>query len=159
LTPDLRPEGSPEKLADRRYNYIGEISWVDDRAIIFGGDIQLYRLRVSGGTAPERLSWAPRPCDSPAVSRSNHRLIFNHALFSDDFVRLDLRTGRYEKVVHSSYAEQHPQYSPDGRRIVFDSDRSGHAGLWTCGTDDESCQELTSYGESPGGSPRWSPDG
>ncbi len=80
-------------------------------------------------------------------------------MFSDDFVRLDLRTGRYQKVVDSSYSEQHPQFSPDGRRIAFDSGRSGQMGLWTCGAEDESCQELTSYGASAGGTPRWSPDG
>jgi Tol biopolymer transport system component len=116
-------------------------------------------MQVSAGSVPERLNWVARPSDYPAVSRSKHRLIYNHCLYSDDFVRLDLRTGRYRKIAASSFAQQHPQYSPDGLRIAFDSDRSGQFGLWTCGADDESCQELTSYGGRAGGTPRWSPDG
>jgi Tol biopolymer transport system component len=159
LTPDLRPEGPPEKLTDRNYTCIGEISWPSEGEIVFSGDSTLFRMQVSAGSTPERLNWAARPSDAPAVSRSKHRLVYNHTLFTDDFVRLDLRTGHYQKIVESSYSEQHPQYSPDGRRIAFDSNRSGQSGLWTCGTDDESCQELTSYERGTGGTPRWSPDG
>jgi hypothetical protein len=40
LTPDLRPEGPPEELSDRNFGYIGEISWVSEREIVFGGDTE-----------------------------------------------------------------------------------------------------------------------
>ena len=159
LTPDWQPEGPPEKLTNSNYTCIGEISWASDGEIVFSGGHELFRMRASAGNTPERLNWAGQASDAPAVSRAKHRLIFNHALFSDDFVRLDLRTGRHQKVVDSSYSEQHPQFSPDGRRIASNRGRSGQMGLWTCGAEDESCQELTSYGASAGGTPRWSPDG
>jgi len=70
-----------------------------------------------------------------------------------------MNTGEYRKIAESGYKEQHPQYSPDGRWIAFDSDRSGERGLWTCEADDENCQQITSYKGTVGGTPRWSPDG
>ncbi len=73
--------------------------------------------------------------------------------------RLDLRTGEYRRLIESSYAQQIPQYSPDGRRIAFSSDRSGEWGLWTCEADGENCQQLITFGRVGGGTPRWSPDG
>jgi Tol biopolymer transport system component len=50
-----------------------------------------------------------------------------------------------------------PQYSPDGRRILFVSDRSGTRGLWVCDSNGEDLVQLVSalwirY-------PRWFPDG
>ncbi len=62
-------------------------------------------------------------------------------------------------VVGSSYLQQLPQYSPDGRKIAFQSDRSGGWGLWTCDADGENCQQLMSFRGFTGGSPRWSADG
>jgi Tol biopolymer transport system component len=116
-------------------------------------------MQVSGGTSPQRLSWAAGLAVFPTVSRSKHRLVYQHNLWAEDLWRLDLLTGEYRMIIGSSYSQMHPQYSPDGLRIAFDSDRSGRWGLWTCGADDENCQELTSYGGSGGGTPRWSPDG
>jgi len=52
----------------------------------------------------------------------------------------------------------HPQFSPDGRKIAFDSDRTGDREVWTCDADGENCQQLTKFGGPIGGNPRWSPD-
>ena len=159
LTPDLRPEGPARKLTDQTYASLGGRDWAGEREIVFCHDGGLFRMQVSGGTAPRRLSWAAGLALFPTVSRSKHRLVYQHFQYAEDLWRLDLLTGEYRMIIGSSYVQSHPQYSPDGRRIAFDSDRSGHLGLWTCEADDENCQELTSYGGSQGGTPRWSPDG
>jgi Tol biopolymer transport system component len=52
-----------------------------------------------------------------------------------------------------------PQYSPDGRRIVFASDRSGSTEIWVCESDGSNPLQLTSFGGPLAGTPRWSPDG
>lgn len=157
LTPDLRPEGPPRKL--NGYNEIDGIAWVNDREIVFSDNGVLRRMQVSSGTSARRLSWAAGIAFFPTVSYSKHRLIYDHFQVEKDLWRMDLGTGEYRRFIRSSYLELHPQYSPDGRRIAFDSDRSGESGLWTCDSDEENCQQLTSYGGTIGGTPRWSPDG
>ena len=52
-----------------------------------------------------------------------------------------------------------PQFSPDGRRIVFGSTRSGTYELWVADADGGRPAQLTSMGGPHLGSPRWSPDG
>ena len=159
LTPDLRPEGPPRKVTDHAYGVIDGLDWVDDREIIFSDTGLLRRMPVSGGTSARRLNWAAGLALYPTVSRSKHRLVYDHLQSAEDLWRLDLRTGEYRKIAGSSYGQNYPQYSPDGRRIAFVSDRSGEFGLWTCDSDEENCQQLTSFGGSIGGTPRWSPDG
>jgi Tol biopolymer transport system component len=52
-----------------------------------------------------------------------------------------------------------PSYSPDGKRIVFPSSRSGNPEIWACGSEGENPIRLTSFNGPLAGSPRWSPDG
>jgi Tol biopolymer transport system component len=52
-----------------------------------------------------------------------------------------------------------PQYSPDGKKIVFVSCRSGTTELWLCGADGSQPYRLTSFGGPLVGMPNWSPDG
>jgi Tol biopolymer transport system component len=62
-------------------------------------------------------------------------------------------------IIGGNYSQGFAQYSPDDHKIAFQSDRSGTGGLWTCESGGENCQQLTSFGGSEGGTPRWSPDG
>jgi len=62
------------------------------------------------------------------------------------------------KLIASTYVEGDPQYSPDGSKIVFNSNRSGNAEVWVCNSDGSSPVQLTSL-EAFSGSPRWFPDG
>lgn len=50
-----------------------------------------------------------------------------------------------------------PQFSPDGKRLVFMSDRSGTRELWVSKSDGSEAKQITSLGDT--GTPRWSPDG
>jgi Tol biopolymer transport system component len=57
-------------------------------------------------------------------------------------------------------ADGNADYSPEGRRIAFGSNRSGTRDIWTCDTEGAHCRALTSIGASfATGTPRWSPDG
>ncbi len=54
--------------------------------------------------------------------------------------------------------DANPSFSPDGRTLLFTSDRSGDAQLWTIPVDGGESAQLTKFG--PGlGDPLWSPDG
>jgi dipeptidyl aminopeptidase/acylaminoacyl peptidase len=54
--------------------------------------------------------------------------------------------------------DHHPRWSPDGKRILFESNRSGESQLWTIGLDGGEAQQLTTI--SSGASDAiWSRDG
>jgi Tol biopolymer transport system component len=53
--------------------------------------------------------------------------------------------------------EYSPQFSPDGSKIVFASDRSGSPEIWVSDSAGRNLRQLTENTGS--GSPRWSPDG
>ena len=51
-----------------------------------------------------------------------------------------------------------PQISPDGTRVVFQSNRSGSPEIWVCDSDGSNAIKLTSFGNPRTFAPRWSPD-
>jgi Tol biopolymer transport system component len=63
-----------------------------------------------------------------------------------------------KKLIASSGGDWNPDYSPDGRRIAFDSSGSGVDNIWVCNSDGSDPLQLTSL-ERVAGTPRWSPDG
>jgi Tol biopolymer transport system component len=94
----------------------------------------------------------------PVISRSPPRLVYNYQLWSENLWRLDTRTGERKALISSMYAQQFPDYSPDGRKIAFQSNRSGNVEVWTCDTDGSNCQQITSFDGPQCGTPHWSPD-
>jgi Tol biopolymer transport system component len=55
--------------------------------------------------------------------------------------------------------EANPQFSADGKKIVFLSDRSGSPEIWVCNSDGSHEVQITSMGGPLTGTPRWSPNG
>jgi eukaryotic-like serine/threonine-protein kinase len=62
-------------------------------------------------------------------------------------------------LIASTRADFAPQYSPDGRRIAFESSRGGNLQIWTCDSQGENCLQVTSMNSEFTGTPSWSPDG
>jgi len=51
------------------------------------------------------------------------------------------------------------EFFPDGKRIVFASDRSGETEIWVANADGSDALQLTSFRALETGTPHWSPDG
>ena len=49
-------------------------------------------------------------------------------------------------------------YSPDGRKVAFESDRGGVINIWLSNADGSHSVQLTTL-KRESGTPRWSPDG
>jgi Tol biopolymer transport system component len=55
--------------------------------------------------------------------------------------------------------EAQPRFSPDGKRIVYVSDRPGTDNLWISDADGTNARPLTAEVHSMFTSPSWTPDG
>ena len=69
--------------------------------------------------------------------------------------------GSPEPIAHSTRVTSSPQISPDGKKILFASNRSGFHELWLADVDGSNPRPLTAFASAHRipGSPRWSPDG
>lgn len=69
-------------------------------------------------------------------------------------------TPAIDQIAASSFRDVFPQYSPDGTRLVFYSNRGGSIQIWTANADGAAASQLTNMDPvATTGSPRWSPDG
>ena len=138
------------------------------REIIFAGDWYeggLFRVNAHGGR-PQPLSPGGQFGYDPSISRQGHRLVYSEQTYDTDIWRLDLspalngKPPSLTRLISSSRRECTPNFSPDGKRIVFSSNRSGHWEIWICDSDGRNSVQLTSFGGPYiTGTPRWSPDG
>lgn len=91
-----------------------------------------------------------------AWARGN-RLVYTHSGAGNlDLWQIDLETGARAPVTTNDADDYHPAVSPDGRTVVFASDRSGSPAIWATPIDAELPRRLTSGGDLW---PTTSPDG
>ena len=120
----------------------------------------LWRIPVSGGTP--RLITGVVMASHPSISRKGD-LAYLQQLSNDNIWRIRLkdqthRQGPATPVISAKWQNSRPHFSPDGKRIAFDSDRSGYSEIWTCDSEGPNCSQLTSL-RGAAGAARWSPDG
>jgi len=63
------------------------------------------------------------------------------------------------KLVASTRRDENPRLSPDGQKIVFESNRSGSRELWISDSEGSNQAQLTYFGGPITGNAHWSPDG
>ncbi len=152
----------PRRLTWDNRNVIA-LAWnADGRSIIFSSDRRgsaLWRVPESGGT-PSRIPMVAENSSDPAVSRDGGRLIYTQSFQDANIWRIDTAGhGPATKVVSSTQYDSSPQYSPDGTRIAFRSNRSGSNEIWVADANGRTPVQLTRYAGPLTGTPRWSPDG
>ncbi len=120
----------------------------------------LWRVSVDGGRA-RQLEGSANAVDV-AVSAGGHHLAYSQETRDVDIWRLDLhRKGEAQtRFIASTKRDLNPQFSPDGERVAFTSERSGPLEVWVADGQGGHPLRLTSLGKNGDvGSPRWSPDG
>ena len=68
-------------------------------------------------------------------------------------------SGSVKDLISSARRESTPQYSADGTRIAFISDRTGSDEIWISDSNGSDWRQITSFAGPAVGSPRGSPDG
>ncbi len=100
----------------------------------------------------------------PVLSLLGDRLIYSVGVSAVNIWRLPLADNSAEPDagtphLASTKRDYNPQYSPDGGRIAFSSDRTGTMGIWIADADGGNARPLFVRDGAHSGSPRWSPDG
>ena len=176
LSADLAPAGDPERVTFDERIAVSPTWTADGHTIIFSSDRNgrargLWRLNVSapGRSVPEELEGLAgigTNSDDPTVSRDGRRLAYARTAADLNIWEAHLQEDTEKlaaapaMLISSTRNEVFPDYSPDGKKIAFASDRSGHQEIWVCDRDGANAVPLTSSAKSTiSGDPHWSPDG
>jgi Tol biopolymer transport system component len=123
--------------------------------------------QAGSGTAPA-VSATPQPPPAPplptAVSPFPEGMSGTLVFESDREGRpkiytLDLANGRVRRLTEGSeWRDEHPRWSPDGKRITFASTRHGSFDIFVMNADGTGAERLTDH-EAIEHDPTWAPDG
>src|SRR2546422_5358358 len=158
--------GEPKRLTFENRLTFRPVWTLDGREIIFSSGPylgpNLFRIAASGSGKPQRLAGVGEDGAEAAISRGTQRLVYTRELIDVNIWRLEL-PGPHGKIsapmqlISSTRVDGRAQFSPDGKKIVFSSNRTGIMENWICDSDGSNAQQLTSLGGYCG-DPHWSPD-
>ncbi len=76
-----------------------------------------------------------------------------------DLYTLPVSGGEAKRITSGLAFDTQPRYSPDGKRLVFLSDRNGSENVWISDADGTNARALTKGDKNLYASPEWTPDG
>ena len=163
LDSGYRLAGSPEQLTHQSMAIAG-LAWSSDgRSLIYsaspvGRTYYLWRLKIHKGQ-PRQIDMVGRSAYWPSVASKGNRLVFSRLLRHFDIWRYQVGDG-IDRIIASLELDQNsPQFSPQGDKIAFESNRSGVEEVWVAAADGSHEIQLTNQFGRHQGTPRWSPDG
>ena len=164
LTQELKPAGAPQRLTsgDR-----GEMwpAWTPDAKQVFftrvssAADGPLVRVSASAVQKPVAIPGLDTLAYTSSLSNDGTVVYATRPPFKTNINKLLLDGNSIESFAASTYLQQSPDHSPDGRQIVFESERSGHREIWVSSENGSDLRQLTRFSGAAVQSPRWSPDG
>jgi eukaryotic-like serine/threonine-protein kinase len=163
------PQGGARRITRQSIALITAVAGVawsrDGESLIYNGSLTspdlsyLWRVGVRDQGPPQRFEIGGPRADSPSFSSKGDRLLFSRSQSDYDIWRYHTGGGM-EPLLVSSLSEFNPQFSPDGTRIAFESNRSGEAEeIWIANADGSGAVQMTNRLGRFQGTPRWSPDG
>ena len=143
------------------------VAWISkSNEIIFSSNRDgVYRLWLIS-LKNKQMQLYPYTVEFPtflSVSRLGNRLAYSTLFPICDIYQADMpkeKGGKIRpyKLIGSSRGEYFGNYSPDGKRIAFGSDRTGNDEIWTCKLDGSDEIQITNL-KVHSNWPQWSPDG
>jgi Tol biopolymer transport system component len=122
--------------------------------IVYSDDLSLHTMHSDGGEK-ERIKLSGNNWDEPAWSIDGTKIAASH--YGIVTMRSD---GTHRKRVTTGFYDANPSWSPDGRRLVFDSQRrhNGLVAIFRVNADGRGLTRLTKW-TAEDVNPSWSPDG
>jgi len=134
------PQGDALVLASRRDNGIS----------------RLWQMRLDDKKAIA-LTDGSMTAGFPSVNANGDLVVFTSYRGSASVWKV--QDGVMQELVSGPGVNYGPQLSPDGKRLVYRSDRTGAAELWMSRLDGTNDVRLTYFDGPMVGAPRWAPDG
>jgi Tol biopolymer transport system component/DNA-binding winged helix-turn-helix (wHTH) protein len=162
LDAEARPHGAPRRLTQPGAP-MSTLAWTrDGRFIIYSvgwAATRLWRVRADGSAAPERVELAGPGVFNPSTVPCCDRLAYVRDAGAGSIYRFESGVSA-APLIRSAFFDTNAQYSPDGSRIAFNSDRvDERSEVWLANADGTAITRLTRGPGRAQGSPRWSPDG
>ena len=145
--PDVSPVWNPKTNA--------QIAWVSGRT----GLPQIYTMEADG-TNMQRMTdqgYAVSPAWSPNGQFLAFAWIRKYGPGepgASDIYLMDIASKQWVQLTHDGGRNDFPSWSPDGRHIIFQSNRSGGLQIWTMLADGTKQTQLTTQGTNS--QPNWS---
>ena len=169
LSSGLEPAGSPIQLTQR--TSVQGLAWAPtghDLVFSSGGHLglsQIWRIKFRGALVEDQpqaqlLSFGER-ATGISISKAG-RLVYSAQFRNANLWKLALNGQTQQAAtsfVRSTFDEETPDYSPDGKRLAFASTRSGAEEIWLSDADGSNPVQMTSMRGPQCANPRWSPDG
>ena len=90
------------------------------------------------------------------VSPDGRTIVFDHL---GDLYTMPIAGGKATPLTRGMAVDAQPRFSPDGRQIVFVSDRGGASNVWIMSLDKRDTVQVTRDRSQSFDSPEWTPDG
>ncbi|MEX2284663.1 MAG: amidohydrolase family protein [Gemmatimonadota bacterium] len=90
------------------------------------------------------------------VSPDGKQIVFD---LLGDLYTMPIEGGKAKRITSGMAFDAQPRFSPDGKKVVFVSDKSGGDNVWTLSLDTKDTIQITQGNASLYVSPEWSPDG
>jgi Tol biopolymer transport system component/DNA-binding winged helix-turn-helix (wHTH) protein len=162
---NAKPVERPRRIPSGTAVFYAGLWTADGKEIVACTRRGVLRIPVKGSENPELIPLGP-DVNSIDVSRRGDRMAYSVVRGDANVWRIELssdgvaaKARRPERLIASTFRDVYPQYSPDGRRIAFYSNRSGSAQVWISDAEGRQARQLTFVPQGQVGSPRWSPDG
>jgi len=167
--------GGPARRLTKVSQQMGGLTWISNREIVFCRGVfgvgSTWRLASDGKSEPEPVPGVLDGARDPAIvypPKGPVRLAYSRSVTDFNIWRMEIATeanghvrtvSEPAAVVASTRADISPQFSPDGKRIAFASDRDGFREIWVAASDGSNPVQLTTLKSQRCGTPNWSPDG
>jgi len=167
LSADLRPAGQERRLTDHK-RWSGQPAWTRDGHSILhvsGEDFSKGReIRIINVANPQETAQTIPINDEVSEIAFGRHLVYSRQIEDTNIWRAELpKNGaspvEAELFISSTWVDQTPKYSPDGKKIAFISSRSGYREVWVSKADRSNPVRLTFFDGPMTGHPSWSPDG
>ena len=154
--------GATPRRITRLFGFPTGFTWTaDGREFIVSvllGEQPVWRIEEATGKSRPLLLGAE---STNLITLHGDRLAFDNRTDISNIWQLDLESDHPQprQLIASTRFQGRPRFSPDGKRVTFESSRSGFSEIWMCNRDGSDAVQLTNFHGPLTGSPDWSPDG
>ncbi|MEM9302619.1 MAG: winged helix-turn-helix domain-containing protein [Pseudomonadota bacterium] len=129
------------------------VDWFDDETFVFVSD-RLSMREIWSGRVDRQIFRSHGGTDAMAVVANDRWIVYEQPIYDADIFMV----GDRRAIVDSLRYDNHPRLSPDGRRLAFISNRTGHPAVWLADADGASPKRLFEVSVGRVSRPYWASD-